>query len=301
MQAYTGFAEVYEEFMDNIPYDEWAEYLKGLLEQYGVKEGLVCELGCGTGSMTRRLKSYGYDMIGIDNSAEMLDVAREYEMYEYIEEEEFSEYEEKSGDASEYDGNEFENAGAYSEFTGILYLLQDMREFELYGTVAAVVSVCDSMNYITEYEELVQVFKLVNNYLDSEGVFIFDLKTEHYYKNVLGDTTIAENRKECSFIWENSYFEDRRLNQYEMTIYKKADIEFEDEDGNTGDLYTRVNELHTQRAYTTEEVVRALAEADMEFVAAYDAFTTKPVREDSERIYIVARERHQDNKKYEYY
>ena len=51
----------------------------------------------------------------------------------------------------------------------ILYLLQDMREFELYGTVRAVISACDSVNYITDDEDLTEVFRLVNNYLDPEG------------------------------------------------------------------------------------------------------------------------------------
>ena len=83
-----------------------------------------------------------------------------------------------------------------------------MREFELYGTVGAVVSICDSLNYILEEEELLQVFSLVNNYLFPEGVFIFDFNTVYKYETVIGDTTIAENREECSFIWDNYYDEE---------------------------------------------------------------------------------------------
>ena len=144
MDAYTGFASVYDTFMDNIPYEEWCAYLQDLLKEYGVGDGLVLELGCGTGSVAECLASMGYDMIGVDNSEEMLQIAMEKRA--------------ESG-------------------RDILYLLQDMREFELYGTVRAVVSICDSMNYVTEYEDLVTVFQLVNNYLDPEGVFIFDLNT----------------------------------------------------------------------------------------------------------------------------
>ena len=83
----------------------------------------------------------------------------------------------------------------------ILYLLQDMQEFELYGTVRAVVSVCDSLNYITEEEELEHVFALVNNYLDPQGIFLFDMNTVYKYQTMIGNTTIAENRDEGSFIW----------------------------------------------------------------------------------------------------
>ena len=131
--------------MDNVPYEEWSRYLISLLKEYQVTDGTVVELGCGTGKMTRLLADAGYDMVGVDNSAEMLEIAGERQEEE--------------------------------ERNDILYLLQDMREFELYGTVKAIVSICDSMNYITEDEDLLEVFKLVNNYLDPEGVFIFDLNT----------------------------------------------------------------------------------------------------------------------------
>ncbi len=153
MDAYTSFAAVYDTFMDNIPYEEWKSYLEELLKEYGVQDGLVLDLGCGTGTMTELLAADGYDMIGVDNSEEMLEIAREKQI--------------KSGHE-------------------ILYLLQDMREFELYGTVGAVFSICDSLNYITEPEELKQVFRWVNNYLDPGGIFIFDFNTEYKYREVLG-------------------------------------------------------------------------------------------------------------------
>ena len=100
-----------------------------------------------------------------------------------------------------------------------MYLLQDMQEFELYGTVRAVVSVCDSLNYITDREELLQVFRLVNNYLDPKGIFLFDMNTVHKYRDILGETTIAENRDEGSFIWENSYDPENGINIYELAVF----------------------------------------------------------------------------------
>ena len=148
MEAYTEFATVYDTFMDNVPYEAWEKYLVDILKAEGINDGLLLELGCGTGRMTRLLAAEGYDMIGVDNSEEMLSVAREYTM----------------------------------ENTEILYLLQDMREFELYGTIRAVVSVCDSMNYIMSEEDLRQVFSLVNNYLDPGGIFIFDMNMRNSWE-----------------------------------------------------------------------------------------------------------------------
>ena len=247
MEAYTSFARVYDLFMDNVPYDEWSEYIITLLTEAGIQDGLVADLGCGTGKMTRLLSKAGYDMIGIDNSGEMLEIAREHQ---------------------------------YEEDDGILYLLQDMREFELYGTVRAVISICDSMNYLLEEADLLTVFKLVNNYLDPKGLFIFDLNTRYKYEILLGETTISENREEGSFIWDNYFDEEEGINQYDLTLFIREE----------GDLYRKYEETHFQRVYELETVKRLLKEAGLMFVAAYDAFTKEPVREDSERIYIIARE-----------
>ena len=155
-----------------------------------------------------------------------------------------------------------------------------MREFELYGTVKAIISICDSMNYMTTKEDLLTVFKLANNYLDPKGIFIFDMNTEYKYKNI-GDETIAENRDEGSFIWENYYYPEEMINEYDLTLFIK----------NPSDSYDKFVENHIQRAYSLETIKELINEAGMDFVASYDAFTKNPVRSDSERIYIIAREK----------
>ncbi len=247
METYTTFAEVYDEMMEDIPYEEWCRYLVGLLQEFGVKDGLVLELGCGTGIMTELLAENGYDMIGVDSSEEMLAEALEKR--------------EKSGH-------------------DILYLQQDMREFELFGTVRAVVSVCDSINYILEEKELVQVFSLVNNYLDPEGVFIFDMKTEHFYRDLAGDAVYGQNGEDVSLIWENCYYPEDRINEYSLAMFLR------EEDGR----YRKEEEVHYQRAYTVEEVRRAMEAAGLQWVAAWDAFTQNPPTEESSRIYIIGKE-----------
>lgn len=165
----------------------------------------------------------------------------------------------------------------------ILYLLQDMREFELYGTVRAAVSVCDSVNYITEPEELKEVFRLVNNYLDPEGVFIFDFNTVYKYKEVMGDTVIAEDRGECSFIWDNYYYDEEKINEYDLTLFIR-------EEGKEKNLYRKYQETHYQRGYTLDEMKELIQGSGLIFETAYDAFTHEAPTEKSERIYIIARE-----------
>lgn len=245
MNAYTGFAAIYDEFMDNVPYDDVADYLEGILESYGIPKGLLLELGCGTGQMCERMSRKGYDMIGVDSSADMLSIANET------------------------------NTGA------ILYLLQDMREFELYGTVGAAFAVTDTMNYITSSEDFLEVLRLVNNYLDPGGIFVFDMKTDYFFREVLQDSTFAENREDASIIWENTYDPERKLNEYALTIFAK--------EGNG--LFRKEEEFHYQRAYDTEEIKELVKKAGLIFVDAFTAYTKNPASEcQDERIYFIVKE-----------
>lgn len=244
MEAYGDFARVYDIFMDNAPYDKWRDMLLDFFEKYHVPQGLVADLGCGTGQMTRRLARAGYDMIGIDVSADMLNAAMEHANGE-----------------------------------DILYLCQDMRSFELYGTVGAAVCLCDGMNYITKPEELRQVFSLVNNYLDPGGIFVFDMNTPYKYERILGDNVFAENRDEGSFIWENSYDADTGRNIYNLTLYIRR-----------GEHYDRYEECHVQRGYSTEEVARAIEESGLRLLEIVDADTGAAPAADSQRLFFVAGE-----------
>lgn len=260
MEAYQDFAYVYDEFMDETPYEDWCERTDALIRKYGVskpqrnaedvldsEKNLVVDLGCGTGTLTELLYQKGYDMIGVDNSESMLGIAME----------------KRTVSGSE-----------------ILYLLQDMRELELYSTVGTVISVCDSVNYILEEEELLQVFSLVNNYLYPDGIFIFDFNTEYKYREIIGDATIAENREECSFIWENFYDEESCINQYDVTVFVQEEEA----------LFRRFSETHYQKGYTVEQIVTLLEQVGMSIVELRDADTEGEVTPESERVLVVARE-----------
>lgn len=269
MDSYTDFALVYDTFMDETPYLEWADYISTLIEKYGISKptsssqnedaltqerNMIVELGCGTGSFTIEMAKRGYDIIGIDNSAQMLQIAMDKK------------------DKSGYD---------------IMYLEQDMREFELYSTAGTFLSVCDSVNYLTSPEDIIKMLKLVNNYLYPEGIIIFDFNTVHKYKDVIGNTTIAEDREDCAFIWDNWYDSDTFINEYDLTIF----VHEED------DRYRRFNETHFQRGYTLDEMRSIVDKSGMEFLDAIDADTHKRPDDDSERIYIIARKNSTNNSK----
>ncbi len=261
MTSYDSFADVYDELMDNVPYQLWAGQYAEILRSYGIENGLVCDLACGSGNMTMELAGRGFDMIGIDDSEAMLNRAREKSKKMAGNDD---------GDDNADGGNDGENS--------ILYLLQDMCEFELYGTVRAVTCACDSINYLLTEEEVLSCFQLVNNYLDPGGIFLFDFNTTEKYADQIGDGCIAENREDCSFIWENEYDEESGINTCELTLFVRR-----------GDLFERSIETHLQRGYEPEEMKELIIQAGLEFIGFYPVKQADGQNEEG-RILAVARE-----------
>ncbi len=235
--------------MEDVPYDKWADLLSCLMKAYGDNIRSVLDLGCGTGTLTLKLSDMGYDVIGVDNSQDMLSVA----------------------DAKAFENNK-----------DILFINQDMRTLELVEKQDCIVSVCDCINYLVLDEDVLDTFGSVKNCLNRDGLFIFDFNTVYKYETVIGDTTIAENREDCSFIWENFYSPDDHINEYDVTFFKKVSDE---EDG----LFKRFEETHIQRAYTLEEMKMFILKAGFRFITAIDEETGKEPTDRSERIYMVCR------------
>lgn len=269
-ESYTDFAQVYDELMDETPYELWKERIVDAINEYGISKpvksaeeimedrtvseeelleserNLVVDLGCGTGTLTEMLYAEGYDMIGIDMSDSML---------------------EKAMDKKAESGSE------------ILYLCQDMRELELYSTVGTVISVCDSINYLTEEEDVSLTFSLIHNYLYPNGLFIFDFNTDYKYREVIGDTTIAENRDDCSFIWENFYDPDEKINEYDLTIFVEEE----------GGLFRKFSETHFQKGYDRKQIEEMLIANGFDIVKMIDSDTENEADDESERIFVIAR------------
>ena len=276
---YTYFAQIYDKLMQDVPREKWSLRISEWIEAYGIskpflsessidnissEKNLVVDLGCGTGTLTEKLAQLGYDMIGIDNSPEMLSIAMD-----------------KKAEAG----------------SGTLYLNQNMQEMDLYSTVGTIICICDSLNYLLSEEDVLKTFKLVKNYLYPGGIFIFDFNTVYKYEKVIGDSTIAENYEDCAFIWENNYDSESRINEYDLTLFIKDEDFIEAEDvivnkefnADKDGHFVRYHETHFQKGYELRQIQDLLEAAGLEFVIAIDDESEGYPGEESERIFVVAR------------
>ena len=270
MNTYRGFAAAYDSFMDDVPYDEWAGNLLGILKKYNISGGTIVELGCGTGKMTARLAEAGYSMIGIDLSEEMLEIA----------EDQLHEDAESTGKYM-IDGPEDDAGGLTAENRRIIYTCQDMRDFSIFGEADAVISVCDSMNYLIEEDDLRRTLDCAYEALRPGGLMVFDMKTEACYME-MGDDTYTDSRDQGLLIWANEYDAVSRINSYDIELFWK------DEEDLGQDGYHRYFEQHFQRAYSVETVGRLMEETGLELLEVLDADTMGTYDEESLRLYYVA-------------
>ena len=247
--GYDAIAHVYEKLNSEIDYKKWADFIEATFDRHlATRPSLVLDLACGTGTMTRELASRGYDMIGIDGSADMLTEA-------FMQKEE--------GEST-------------------LYLNQDMREFELYGTVGAVVCCLDSINYLLSEGDVKKTFSLVHNYLDPDGLFLFDVNTPYKFENIYSDNAyILEDEidgKDIYCGWQNSYDKESGICDFYLSLFEETD-----------EGYSRFDEHQEERCYKKDTLAELLRECGFELIHIVSGYDFEAPDEKCERWYFIAR------------
>lgn len=243
---FTVLSEYYDR-LNGTDHKKYAEFIKKVFEKHGSgAESLVLDLACGTGTLTHELSALGYDMIGADISPDMLTAA-------------------------------LNNARANGD--SILYICQDMRDFELYGTVSAVISAADGINYLTERGDVVKCFKNVRNYLDPGGLFIFDINTPYRFREILADHDYFLEGDGVYLGWKNAFHPIKGICEFYLTLF------IEDEDG----AYIKKEEIQTEKLWKMSDIEEMLSESKMELVEVYSDYELSRAEENDERWYFVCR------------
>lgn len=242
MNSYTDFAYLYDSLIDE-DYEKWTDYLEECFKRYGENISLVLDLACGTGNITTLLAKRGYNMIGIDSSVDMLSIA-----------------------------------SSKSEGLPIQYVCQDMREFELHGSVDAVVCTLDCINYLTDIQDVINTFCNVEKYLKVDGLFIFDINSRYKIENILGNQCYITDLNDVFYTWENFYNEENKICSYNLTFFVK-----------NGEKYERVDEYQEQRAYSQQEIETLLKQAGFSIEGCFDGLGFNQNCEKSERLMFVCK------------
>jgi len=242
-RSYGKFAQLYDKLTFDVLYREYADFIELMIKEHGISPELVFDLACGTGTMAGELSSRGYDMIASDASEEMLGKAIE-----------------KYGQGK------------------ILFLNQPMQDFELFGTVDVIICMLDSINYLTEKEDLDKTFALCSNYLNDGGLLLFDVNSEYKFKNILKDNTYTYEMEDIFYVWENNYNDAEKLCDFFLTFFR------ENENG----LYERIDEHHIQRCYSDDEIKELLLNNGFTITGVYDGYSKRPAESDSQRILYSA-------------
>lgn len=190
MEAYVYLSKVYNELMSDVDYLKWAQYLDGLLRQYGVKT--IFETACGTGAMTRALYDMGYDITASDVSPEMIRIALE---------------------------------SARSGGRDIKFALQDMRSIEVGNKVDAIVSVCDGPNYL-DAPGFKKFAASAYSALKENGVALFDISSKYKLKRMDGEV-FFDDGDDASCIWQNTYDNKGSSLDMDVTLFVRRGNLFE--------------------------------------------------------------------------
>lgn len=244
--SYQRFAYVYDQLMKDAPYDSWLQFVERVVTKYEHPIRHVLDLACGTGSIAIPLAAKGYKVTGIDLSEDML--------------------------AMSY---------AKSQEAGVTvdWIQQDMLQLELSQQVDTIVCFCDSLNYVTEDEQIIQLFHRIYEQLTPNGYFLCDLHSIHKLKHVFGDHTFGTHEENVSLLWQSFYDEEQETVDHELSFFIQEEQE---------DLYRRFDEVHTQKGYRLEDIMEWLYAVGFEIKEVTADFSEQAPEEESERLFIVA-------------
>lgn len=246
MSGYSFFSSVYDTLTENVNYTARADYIADLLAENGIKGGILLDLACGTGTLSVEMSKKGFEVIGVDASADMLSVAMN---------------------------------NAYEAERNILFLCQPMQQLDLYGTINSAICTLDSINHLTDPEDVQAAFDKVSLFTEPGGIFIFDINTVYKHREVLADNTFVYDMDDVYCVWQNSLDSATDTVQIDLDIFEQID------DG----IYERMQESFCERAYPLPLLKEMLKKSGFETVAVYDELTHEEPKEKSERLFIIAR------------
>lgn len=242
---YDNFAYIYDELMNDYDYKNWFEYIKEIFARYNKNPENILEMACGTGSLSYYIAKEGYKLTCFDLSEEMLSIA--------------------------YD--------KLKRYKNTKILRQDMVNFSINKKFDTIISICDSINYILDREDLLKTFTNVYKHLNDGGIFIFDINSYYKLKEIIGNNIFLEDRDNIFYTWQNKFDDEKDICEFYLTFFYSEDY----------DKFIRFDEIHQEKAYKTDEIEIVLREAGFINVDVYDAFTFNSPVDCSERIYYVAR------------
>ena len=245
MESYMEFAKFYDKLMGDVNYKKWFSYIEEILHKYEVDSKDILEMACGTGNLTYFLCSNGYNVTGFDFSEDMLSIA-----YNKL-----------------------------CRFRNVHLLKQNMVDFNINKKFNSIISICDSINYITDESDLYNTFSNVYRHLKDGGIFIFDINSYYKLNEIIGENTFVEDGEDIFYVWQNYFDSIESLCEFYLTFFIK----------NSNGLYSRFEEEHIEKAYSIDKIEEILKKANFSEVCFYDAFTFNKPNDKSERINFVAR------------
>jgi 2-polyprenyl-3-methyl-5-hydroxy-6-metoxy-1,4-benzoquinol methylase len=242
-ERYGGFAYYYDKLMDDIDYQAWSDYILQAIRKNDIEYTDILEMACGTGTMAVNLSSRGYDVTAFDLSEDMLSIAC---------------------------------SKALENNAKVNFLLQDMVDIKINNDFGIILCLCDSINYITSQEDLLNIFKWVYNHLKPNGIFIFDINSSYKLRNIIGNNTFTGEDDNLVYIWDNNINEEDIVEFY-LTFFVKE-----------GRLYRRFDEFHAEKIYESQDIFKMLKISGFNEVCAKDGLTFNDMTQNSERISFIA-------------
>lgn len=267
MPGYTHLAVLYDQLMEDAPYDQWVKWIADNIRDYRPGSKEVADVGCGTGTIAIALAEKDYQLTGVDLSADMLTMAVDKSLQHKVK---------------------------------IDWVEQDMTKLDLGRTYDVITCLCDALNYITDEQALKKAFMCMNNHLNPDGLLLFDCHTPYKLEHIYGDNTFVQMDEDLSYIWQCAYEERAIIVEHDLSVFvrsdqgkehspyfatKEATLPYDEQENK---VYRRYDECHQQRAYQVDDMLEWVIQSGFEIKDISSDFGPETPHEKTERLFVVA-------------
>ncbi len=188
--TYNRFAYLYDELMNDVPYDKWLQFVNDVFQKYEINQPTILDIGCGTGTLPILLAKQNYSISGVDLSEEMLSVAM---------------------------------AKAEQERVQIPFYQQNMMELEGFNQLDCITIFCDSLNYLNSEDQVLQTFEKVHESLKDQGIFLFDVHSPYKIEEIFGEETFFIDDEELSLVWSCTQGDQPLSVEHDLVFFMKEE------------------------------------------------------------------------------
>jgi ubiquinone/menaquinone biosynthesis C-methylase UbiE len=235
--AYEMSWKIYDSLLDHVDYDKWYQHITEICKIHNCTPKNYLDLACGTGTFLKYFDDKEIKLYGMELNPNMLELAK-----------------------------------AKNAKRQIAWIVSDMQNFSVKDKFDLITCLFDSVNYLQDEDQIIEMFNNVAKHLQKNALFIFDIVSEKTCLEYFFNYTDKDTINGIDIDRYHHYDYNQKIQHTELTFYQNNE---------------EILEHHQQHIYSHEEILDFIKMSNLKYLASYQDFEITKVNQNAERIHYV--------------